>query len=133
MKNNQIEKILTPANEKACPADSLMYDFRKKLKNSVSNYANHIEISNSSIKYWKEHADDIIENNDNIIFGWREIPEEQLPPLKIKVKKNEKGYTLMYLKEYGNDKLLMQGKQRKGKNKHGIILLEKEIEEGRSL
>lgn len=133
MKNKQVKIIKASSEEEVCPADMLMHDFRKNIKNAVSKYANHIEISSSSIKYWKKHANIVLENEKNIIFSWEGIPEEQLPPLKIKVSKNQNGYTLVYLKEYGNDKLLIQGKQRKGKNENGIIYLDKEIEKERSL
>lgn len=132
--SNQIRKIKTPANEESCPADALMCDFRRKLQEkSISDYAKHTDISQSSIKYWMDHADLVIEENDSIIFSWDEILDKNLPPLKIKVKKGVKGYSLIYLKEYGEDHLLIQGKNRKGKNKNGINYLDKETKKGRGL
>ena len=123
---NTNKTVSASAGNNDCPADALMMNFRKHISKSNGVYAKTIEISDSSIKFWKEHADSISDNGDSIIFQWDEILEEKLPPLKIKiVKKGEKWY-LSYLKEYGEEITLIQGKKRKGKNKGGFIYLDKE-------
>ncbi|MCI8778101.1 MAG: hypothetical protein HFI87_03025 [Bacilli bacterium] len=133
MKNqNRIINTL-PGND-FCPADNLMNDFRKVISETTGKkYPKHIAISVNTIEYWKKHADEVIESEDIITFMWDEIVEEQLPPLKIKVKNNLSKYSIIYLKEYGTDKLLITCKSRKGKNKNGTIYLEKETERGRHL
>ena len=129
----EVKRIITPPGDEDCPADVLMLDFRKYLQNKLNsaNYPKNIEIKGTVIKYLKEHADYYNESDNNIIFMWDDIPEEELPPLAIKLyKKNNKWY-LLYLKEQGEDLLLIQGKQRKGMNKHGVIVVEKEEERKR--
>lgn len=126
---NKNKTIVAPAGLDDCPADALMMNFRKYLSDSDGEYAKTIEVSENSIKFWKEHADYVSNSGNSIIFQWDAIPEEELPPLKIKIfKKNEKWY-LSYLKEYGEDITLIQGKRRKGKNKGGTIFLDKEVEQ----
>lgn len=83
MKNNLVKKINVSSDENLCPADALMYDFRKEIsKNFNVEYARHINISNSSVKYWENHADLVIENDEILTFFWDEIKELQLPPFK---------------------------------------------------
>ena len=131
---NQNKIINTKSGDSFCPADNLMSDFRREIsKMPEQKYPKHIDVSVNTIEYWKKHADIVIELEDIITFMWDEIVDEQLPPLKIKVKKNLNKYSIMYLKEYGDDKLSIICKQRKGKNKNGTIYLEKETEKGRSL
>ena len=123
-----INNIIVDSTEENCPADALLYDFRKHLKEKkqVSKYPKKIEIGQNVIKYWKAHADYYEENDNNIVFLWDSIPEEDLPPLKIKIFKEKDKWLLLYLKEYGDDRILIQGKQRKGKNNNGSIKLDKE-------
>lgn len=129
MKNSDYE-VKASSDENDCSADRLMADFRKKVKNgNKKSYARHVDISETSINFWREHADIIEENDDSITFYWEEIEEEKLPPLKIKIRKVKGNYMLSYLKEYGEDKLLIKGKQRKGKNRSGKIFLNKEKNE----
>lgn len=131
---NNRKDLTTPANEILCPADTLMHDFRKEIrKKPISKYSKHINISKSCINYWKKHADIVLDNFDSITFIWKEMPEEDLPPLKIKVKNNNGNYSLMYLKEYGEEKLLIQCTNHKGKNKNGIIYLDKKNEKGKMM
>lgn len=129
--SNKNREINVSPDENTCPGDVLMADFRRKVKNAPKNsYSKRITISETSVKFWQEHADIIEENDDNITFYWDEIQEQELPPLKIKVRRGNGNYTLSYLKEYGEDELLIKGKQRKGKNKNGKIFLNKEEEKG---
>ncbi len=131
---NQNKIINTISDDSFCPADNLMSDFRRVISETPKQkYPKHIDVSVNTIKYWKKHADIVIESKDIITFMWDEIVDEQLPPLKIKAKKNLNKYSIMYLKEYGDDKLSIICKQRKGKNKNGTIYLEKETEKGRRL
>ncbi len=125
---NDFKYILVPPGDDNCPADALMLDFRKSVyqKSPTVNYPKNIAISDSTIKYWKDHADYYEESSDNIIFMWHEIPKENLPPLVIKLFKKSNKWRLLYLKEFGEDHLLIKGKQRKGSNKYGSIVLEKE-------
>lgn len=130
---NDIKNVVALSKEEDCPADALMLDYRKYLQDELTtnHYPKHTEVTKEAIKYWMNHADYYEETDNNITFMWDEIPEEELPPLKIKLfKQNDKWY-LLYLKEYGEDQLLIQGKQRKGKNKFGTINLDKQEESGR--
>ena len=130
MKKDDYE-VKASADENDCPADRLMADFRKKVRSGNKKvYARHFDISEKSISFWRNHADIIEENADNITFYWEEIEEEDLPPLKIKIRKVKGEYLLSYLREYGEDKLLIRGKQRKGKNRSGKLFLNKEEKEG---
>lgn len=125
---NKDRIINVPTNEEECPADALMSDFRRKVKKAPKkSYSKNVSISGTSVKFWQDHADIVNENEDYITFYWDEIKEEDLPPLKIKVRKGKDKCTLLYLKEYGKEeKLLIKGKPRKGKNKGGKIFLDKE-------
>ena len=119
-----IKNIIAPNGDAFCPADELIEDYR--LGANGFKYSKHIIISKATIDYWKKHADIVEKNERHIIFFWDEIIDEELPPLKIKVVKKNGQYVLMYLKEYGPDKLLISGKGRKGHNKDGNIYLDKE-------
>ncbi len=111
-----------------CPADALMYDFRKRA-NNTKDYEKNIEFSKECIEFFKTMADIIEESEDNICFKWDEVIEKDLPPLIVKVRKLNGKYILQYLKELGEEEILIKGKQRKGKNKNGKIKVIKEREE----
>ena len=92
-----------------------MKDFRTTI--SEAKYAKNIEFSKSCIKFFRKMADIVEETEDHIRFRWYEIPEEELPPLEVKISKKGNKYTLVYLKEFGEEITMIKGKQRKGKNK----------------
>lgn len=125
---NTIKRVAAPAGADDCPADALMSDFRKNLNKANGDYSKNIEVSDSSITFWKEHADYIIKHGSSVIFQWDAIEEEDLPPLKIKVARKGDKWVLSYLKEYGEETTLIQGKRRKGKNTSGFIYLDKDEE-----
>lgn len=127
------KSIIALPEEEFCPADELMMNYRKHLHEESKNnhYPKHIEVKNEAIKYWINHADYYEKSDNNMVFMWDEIPEEELPPLKIKLFKQNDKWFLSYLKEYGEDDLLIQGKQRKGKNKFGSMYLDKKEESSR--
>ena len=117
------------SGDENCPADALMIDFRKKANLGKETYSKNIEFSETCIDFFRKMADIVEEYEKNIKFRWYEIEEEELPPLIVKIRKNKGRYYLQYLKELGEEKTLIKGKQRKGKNKNGKILIEKEEEE----
>ncbi len=121
------KKIVVPSGDNDCPADALMLDFRKNLEKEFGEkYPQNIEVTPNTLEFWKEHADIVKDGENNKTFQWYEIPEEELPPLKISVfKENNGNWRVSYLKEYGEDQLLIQGKQGKGSNKNGRIILDK--------
>lgn len=125
---NQTEIINVEYGEDNCPADALMSDFRKRAK-ETSAYQKNIEFSENCIKFFREMADIVEESDDNVKFGWNAIPENDLPPLIVKIRKDKGKYKLQYLKELGEEKAIIKGKQRKGKNKNGKLKIEKEGEE----
>lgn len=110
-----------------CPSDALMSDFRRRA-NSASDYPQNIEFSKNCIEFFREMADIVEESEENIKFRWYEIPEEELPPLIVKIRKSNGRYYLQYLKELGKEKTVIKGKQRKGKNKNGKIEINKGVE-----
>lgn len=112
-----------------CPADALMTDFRKRANGNREEYSRNIEFSESCIEFFREMADIVEESEKNIQFRWYEIEDENLPPLIVKIRKSEGKYYLQYLKELGEEKTVIQGKQRKGKNKNGSISIKKDGEE----
>lgn len=123
MKNKK-EFIDVQLGDENCPADALMNDFRKRA-NSANDYAKNIEFSKSCIDFFKKMAD-IVEESDNIIkFRWYEIPEKELPALIVKVRQSNGKFYLQYLKELGEEKTIIKGKQRKGKNRNGKIEINK--------
>lgn len=118
MKN---KKIFVNPGENNCPADALMSDFRK---NASSNYPKNTIFSQSGIEFFKKMANQYIvaENGNELTFYWKAIPEEKLPPLKVKIRRFKGKYFLNYLKEYGKkEKTLIRGKRRKGKYKNGTV------------
>lgn len=125
---NKIDIINVKYGDDNCPADALMNDFRKRVKEK-NNYQKNIEFSEDCIEFFKKMANIIEESNDNIKFRWDAILEEELPPLIVKIRKDKGKYKLQYLKELGEEKTIIKGKQRKGKNKNGKIEIEKEGEE----
>ena len=112
--------------EDNCPNDALMRDFRSRAKSA--KYYKNVEFSQSCVDFFKQMADICEETEDNIIFKWDEVVEEELPPLIVKLRKKEGKYLLQYLKELGEEITLIKGKQRKGKNKNGQLKIEKENE-----
>jgi len=116
-------KVLS--GEESCPADALMTDFRKRAKDA-KNYPHNIEFSSRSIEFFRQMADTVEESEKNIKFQWDAIPEEELPPLIVKIRINKGRYYLQYLKEIGEDVTLIQCKARKGKNKNGKMKIIKE-------
>ncbi len=100
----------------------------EKKSGGKSAYPQNIEFSLRSIEYFRNNANEIQETESYIEFKWYEIPEENLPPLIVKIRENKGKYYLQYLKELGEDRTIIKGKQRKGKNKNGKIQVEKEEE-----
>ena len=131
MKNSYV--INVPPNDD-CPADVLMNDFRKKIPMLV-NYPKNIEFSNTSVDFFKKKADEVLESENNIQFYWYDIPEKDLPPLTVNLRKSNGKYYLQYLKEYGEffgrENTVIDGKQRKGKNKFEKIQVNKYTEENK--
>lgn len=127
------KSVIALPGEEFCPADELMMNYRRYLheESKANNYPKHIEVKNEAIKYWIKNADYYEKSDNNMLFMWDDIPEEELPPLKIKLYKQNEKWFLLYLKEYGEDNLLIQGKQRKGKNKYGSMYLDKKEESSR--
>ena len=110
--------------------ECLIFLDRKKIKEvKEKDYQKNIEFSKNCIKFFKEMADIVEENYNNITFAWDAIPESNLPPLIVKIRKDKGKYKLLYLKELGEEKTIIKGKHRKGKNKNGKLKIEKEGEE----
>ena len=124
---NKKELIDVKSGDENCPADALMADFRKRA-NSVEKYPKDIEFSESSIDFFRKMADIVEETEGNIKFGWYEMLEKELPALIVKIRKNNGKYYLQYLKELGEEKTIIKGKQRKGKNRDGKREIDKEEE-----
>lgn len=124
MRNKTKKIIEVNYGDDNCPADALMKDFRNRAKGS--KYPNNVEFSTSCVDFFKQMADVFEETENNITFKWEEIPEEELPPLIVKLRKKDGKYMLQYLKELGDETTLIKGKQRKGKNKNGQIKIIKE-------
>ncbi len=122
---NKSEKINVEYGDENCPADALMSDFRKRAK-GIINYPQNIEFSARSIEFFRKNADIVEENEGHIKFRWYEVPEEELPPLIVKIRKDKGKYYLQYLKELGEEKTIIKGKQRKGKNRYGKMQIDKE-------
>ena len=125
-----VKKIIElEAGDESCPADALMLDFRKRANLGKKAYSKNIEFSDTCIDFFRKMADIVEEYEKNIMFRWYAIEEEELPPLIVKIRKYKGRYYLQYLKELGEEKTVIKGRQRKGKNKNGKILIEKEEEE----
>ena len=118
--------IYVGSGDDNCPADALMADFRKAL--SENKYAKNIEFSERCIQFFREHADIVEEEKTDICFMWYAVPEEELPPLKVKIAIRNSKYLLSYLIEYGEEQTKIQAKTRKGLNQKGgkRILIVKE-------
>ncbi len=128
---NRNETLYVKPGEDNCPADALMMDFRKKI-NNTKKYSNNIEFSKNSVEFFRTMANIIEESEENIKFYWHEVLEENLPPLIVKLRKSKERYYLQYLKELGKEeKTIIKGKQRKGKNKNGKLQINKDVEEER--
>jgi len=121
--------INVESGDENCPADALMIDFRKRAILGKDKYSKNIEFSETCIDFFRKMADIVEEYDKNIKFRWYEIEEEELPPLVVNIRKNKGRYYLQYLKELGEEKTVIKGKQRKGKNKNGNLLVEKDEEE----
>lgn len=125
---NKEDFINVKAGDENCPADALMENFRKRIHSTSSNYPKNIEFSENSINFFRNMADITEESEQHIKFCWFEISDQELPPLIIKIRKYKGKYYLQFLKELGEEKLIIKGKQRKGKNKNGKIEIDKEKE-----
>lgn len=111
-----------------CPADVLLADFRKVMT-EATDYAKNIEFSESSVQFFRERADIVEETEDNIRLFWDVMPELDLPPLEVKIRKKNGKYSLSYLNEYGDEKTSIKGKTGKGKNKgvsENIIIVKRD-------
>lgn len=126
---NKNEFIDVPSDDENCPADALMANFRKKIKNAKGvAYQKNIEFSKGCINFFRDMANNTEESDKYIEFNWEDIPEEDLPPLTVKIRKSSGKFYLQYLKERGEEELVIKGKQRKGKNKNGKIQVRKNYE-----
>lgn len=131
MKRKNNYTINVPEGDDYCPSDALMNDFRKNIDKFI-DYPKNIEFSSTSVDFFKKMANEVMENEDNIQFNWYDIPESDLPPLTVNLRKANGKYFLQYLKEYGEfygrENTVIDCKQRKGKNKFGKIEVKKYVE-----
>lgn len=126
---NKKEFIDVVPDDDSCPADVLMANFRRKIKKaSEKDYQKNVEFTAGCINFFKDMADVTEESDKYIEFNWADVPDKDLPPLTVKIRKNNGKFYLQYLKEHGEEELLIQGKQRKGKNKNGKIQVRKNYE-----
>lgn len=126
---NKNEFIDVPSDDENCPADALMANFRKKIKEAnEKDYQKNVEFTKGCINFFKDMADVIEESDKYIEFNWYDVPQDELPPLTVKIRKNNGKFYLQYLKEHGEEELVIKGKQRKGKNKNGKIQVRKKYE-----
>lgn len=114
--------------EDNCPADAVIYDFRIRAHKMV-DYPKNIEFSKESIDFFRKMADIVEESENNICFKWYEVPEQDLLPLIVKLRKSKGKFLMQYIKEIGEKGVEIKGKQRKGKNINGKIKVIKQIEE----
>lgn len=91
-------KIVDICETKACPADKLMYLYRKNSQELKRN----ILFSKTSIKFFKNMADVVEVDKRIVTFFWNPCVEEELPSLKLKLQKEGNEYRLIYLKEKVN-------------------------------
>ena len=126
--SNKIDIINVEYGEDNCPADALMNDFRTRAHNML-NYPKNVEFSKECIEFFKKMADIVDESENNMCFKWDEVPDKDLPPLIVKIRKLNDKYILQYLKKKKKKETLIKGRQRKGKNKNGKIEVIKEREE----
>lgn len=126
---NKKEFIYVEPDEDNCPADALMANFRRKIKKaSEKDYQKNVEFTAGCINFFKDMADVTEESDKYIEFNWADVPDKDLPPLTVKIRKNNGKFYLQYLKEHGEEELVIKGKQRKGKNKNGKIQVRKNYE-----
>lgn len=124
---NKKEFIDVAPDEDSCPADALMNDFREKIKEAKDkDYQKNIEFSSGCVNFFRDMADMTEESDKYIEFNWLDVPEKNLPPLIVKIRKSNGKFYLQYLKEYGEEELVIKGKQRKGKNRNGKIQVRKD-------
>ena len=107
-----------------------MANFRKKIKEAKEkDYQKNIEFSNGCVNFFKDMADVVEESDKYIEFNWEDVPNKDLPSLTVKIRKSNGKFYLQYLKEHGEEELVIKGKQRKGKNKNGKIQVRKNYPE----
>ena len=129
MRNKKEFTDVAPDDEN-CPADALMANFRKKIKEAKEkDYQKNIEFSNGCVNFFKDMADVVEESDKYIEFNWEDVPNKDLPSLTVKIRKSNGKFYLQYLKEHGEEELVIKGKQRKGKNKNGKIQVRKNYPE----
>ena len=127
---NKKEFIDVAPDDENCPADALMANFRKKIKEAKEkDYQKNIEFSNGCVNFFKDMADVVEESDKYIEFNWEDVPNKDLPSLTVKIRKSNGKFYLQYLKEHGEEELVIKGKQRKGKNKNGKIQVRKNYHE----
>lgn len=127
---NKKEFIDVAPDDENCPADALMANFRKKIKEAnEKDYQKNIEFSNGCVNFFKDMADVVEESDKYIEFNWEDVPDKDLPYLTVKIRKSNGKFYLQYLKEHGEEELVIKGKQRKGKNKNGKIQVRKNYPE----
>ncbi len=127
---NKKEFIDVAPDDENCPADALMANFRKKIKEAnEKDYQKNIEFSNGCVNFFKDMADVVEESDKYIEFNWEDVPDKDLPSLTVKIRKSNGKFYLQYLKEHGEEELVIKGKQRKGKNKNGKIQVRKNYPE----
>lgn len=127
---NKKEFIDVAPDDENCPADALMANFRKKIKEAnEKDYQKNIEFSNGCVNFFKDMADVVEESDKYIEFNWEDVPNKDLPSLTVKIRKSNGKFYLQYLKEHGEEELVIKGKQRKGKNKNGKIQVRKNYPE----
>lgn len=127
---NKKEFIDVAPDDENCPADALMANFRKKIKEAKEkDYQKNIEFSNGCVNFFKDMADVVEESDKYIEFNWEDVPDKDLPSLTVKIRKSNGKFYLQYLKEHGEEELVIKGKQRKGKNKNGKIQVRKNYPE----
>jgi len=124
---NKTVKITTPPGKEYCSADEIMYYYRYWIHEigTQNNFPKNINVDNNSVNYWLEHSDVYYLTDNSIKFYWEEDPKHNLPPLLLKVVRDKDEWRLSFLREFGDDKLYIDGKSRKGKNKNGKIDLQK--------
>lgn len=126
---NKKELIDVASDDDSCPADALMANFRRKIKEaSKKDYQKNVEFTGGCINFFRDMADLTEESDKYIEFNWDDVPDKDLPPLTVKIRKNNGKFYLQYLKEHGEEELVIKGKQRKGKNKNGKIQVRKNYE-----
>ena len=97
---NKKEFIDVAPDDENCPADALMANFRKKIKEAKEkDYQKNIEFSNGCVNFFKDMADVVEESDKYIEFNWEDVPNKDLPSLTVKIRKSNGKFYLQYLKE----------------------------------